>query len=380
MKAKIIRTSTIGMSLNLLLKGQLRFLNQHFEVVGISSEGEDLEIVREREGVRVEVVNMERKIAPLSDLKSLFNLYKRLKAEQPLVVHSITPKAGLLTMVAGKMAGVPIRIHTFTGLIFPYKTGMLQKILILMDKVLCSAATHIIPEGKGVEADLIKYNITSKPLIIIGNGNVNGVDMDYFDATQISAEEKANLRKSLGIAEEDIVFIFIGRIVRDKGINELIQAFSRCPQEHVKLLLVGPYEADDPIDEQNKNIIESNPNIITTGFQKDVRPYLSIANCLAFPSYREGFPNVVLQAGAMNLPAIVTNISGSNEIIIEGENGLIIPKQDSAALENALKQLINNPDLMHRLATNARKLVKERFEQQFVWNELLKNYNSWINK
>ncbi len=179
---KIIRTSTVPISLNILLKGQLKFLAQFFTVIGVSGDGQDLEEVEKREGIKTYPIEMERGISPVKDLVSLYRLYLLFKVEKPQIVHSITPKAGLLTMLAGKMAGVPIRMHTFTGLIFPTRKGLVQKLLIKMDKLLCWSATNIYPEGKGVKDDLIKYKITSKPLKVLANGNVNGIDLDYFSS------------------------------------------------------------------------------------------------------------------------------------------------------------------------------------------------------
>lgn len=146
---KLIRLSTVPLSLNILLKGQLSFLNNFFNIIAVSGNGPDLNVVAEREGVLVYSIEMERKISPFKDVVSLVKLYFYFRNERPFIVHSITPKAGLLSMIAAKLAGVPIRMHTFTGLIFPSKTGILQKILIAMDKLLCLCATNIYPEGEG---------------------------------------------------------------------------------------------------------------------------------------------------------------------------------------------------------------------------------------
>ena len=187
---KLIRTTTVPVSLNYLLKGQLSFLNQHFEVVAVSGEDEHLKAVVEREQVRVVPLTMQRAIRPFHDLVALWRLYWLFRTERPQIVHSITPKAGLLSMLAAKMAGVPVRMHTFTGLIFPSRSGFMQKLLIKMDQLLCWAATNIYPEGNGVKLDLIHYGITSKPLKVLANGNVNGIDLEFFSCTQIYSEQK----------------------------------------------------------------------------------------------------------------------------------------------------------------------------------------------
>mgnify|MGYP006163414085 FL=1 len=375
---KIIRTATVAMSLNILLKGQLRYLNQFFDVLAVSGYDADLETVKNREGVSIVSVAMKRSIAPFQDLISLYRLYKLFKKERPTIVHSITPKAGLLSMVAAKYANVPVRIHTFTGLVFPAKKGLFQKILILMDKVLCWHATHIIPEGAGVKQDLLDYKITNKPLEVIANGNVNGIDTTFFNSNTISEQQQQSLRNELGIDSSDFVFVFIGRLVTDKGINELVRAFLSLAIPNCKLLLVGPYETEDPLQPETLKAIQQNDSILSVGFQQDIRPYLVLSNCLVFPSYREGFPNVVMQAGAMGLPSIVTDINGSNEIIIEGLNGTIVPAKNVTALSNAMIRIKEDETWRNQLQSNARSSIISRYEQELVWEALLIKYKQFL--
>lgn len=376
---KLFRTATIPLSLNLLLKDQLRFLNQYFDVTAVSGDGKELDEIKDREGVTVKPVNMVRQISPYQDLKSLFKLYLLFRKEKPIIVHSITPKAGLLSMIAGKLTGVPIRIHTFTGLIFPTRTGPMKQLLILMDKFLCYCATDIYPEGNGVKTDLINYRITAKPLRILANGNVNGINLEFFRSEAVPEPKRINLRESLNIHPDDFVFIFIGRLVRDKGINELISAFKNINVPNTKLLLVGTFELElDPLLPDTLLEINTNANIISVGFQKDVRTYFAISDALVFPSYREGFPNVVLQAGAMELPSIVTNINGSNEIIINDKNGIIIPSQNVLELQKGMMKFATDKLFYQNLKVNARPLIVSRFEQKKVWEALLAEYNKLI--
>lgn len=379
LKPKILRTSTVPISLYYLLKGQLRFLNEYFEVVAVSGEDTHLRKVAEREGVRVVPLSMQRAIHLLADLVSLWRLYRLFKKERPHIVHSITPKAGLLSMLAAKMAGVPIRMHTFTGLIFPSRTGIMQRLLIQMDRLLCWSATNIYPEGNGVKQNLIHFGITSKPLKVLANGNVNGINLKFFSCGQVSTEQKDQLQQELGIQPNDFVFVFVGRLVGDKGINELIAAFSHLKTPNLKLLLVGPFETElDPLQPETLKVIKTHPNIISVGFQSDVRPYFAISDCLVFPSYREGFPNVVMQAGAMGLPSIVTDINGCNEIIVEGENGTILPVKNVLALVEAMQKICSDKVYYEQLQQNARVMIQSRYEQQVVWEALLAEYNSLL--
>lgn len=376
MKKKLIRISTIPGSLETLLKGQLKMLSEYYEVVAVSSPGEKMQVLEEREGVRTVSIPMERRISLVKDFISLLRLIVFFAKERPDIVHSITPKAGLLSMLAAWITRVPARMHTFTGLVFPTATGKMQKLLIAMDRLTCFCATHINPEGEGVKRDLVNYNITSKPLHTIANGNVNGIDLEYFDKTPEVVEKACSYKK-----EGTFTFCFVGRMVRDKGINELVHSFLRLYQkdERVRLLLVGPFEKElDPVLPEVEEHILHHPGICYMGYQNDVRPFLVASDALVFPSYREGFPNVVIQAGAMGLPAIVTDINGCNEIVLPDLNGVIIPSKDEQALYESMKYFASHPVEVERMAANARPLIASRYEQRIVWNALLDEYKSII--
>ncbi|RZL68822.1 MAG: glycosyltransferase family 1 protein [Pedobacter sp.] len=385
-KIKVVRSSTIAQSLDVLLKGQLGFLNEHFEVIAVSGYDHHLENVSKREKVKIKGLVMERKISLLKDLYSLFLLIRYFKSERPIIVHSITPKAGLLTMVAGKIAGVPIRLHTFTGLIFPTKKGFIQKVLIKMDKVLCWAATNIYPEGNGVKNDLISYKITKKPLKVLANGNVNGIDLKFFNPDNFAGADIDETKKGLNIDKDTFVFIFIGRLVADKGLNELVSAFKKLLDTHgdkisPKLILIGSHEPKlDPLSPQTLNEIESNNNIISLGFKEDIRPYLSISNAMVFPSYREGFPNVVIQAGAMGLPCIVTDINGSNELITNSINGTIIKVKDEGSILLAMSNMMNDKEYYKNRKISIRTLIAEKYTNEIVWSALIKEYRDLLNE
>lgn len=356
--------------------------NNGFEVIGVSSSGKDLTEVQETEGIRIASLEMTRTISPLSDFKSLWEFYKLCKKERPTIVHSHTPKAGIVGMLGAKLAGVPIRLHTVAGLPLMEAKGFKRKILNVVEKLTYAAATKVYPNSKGLYDFILQNNFTSKEkLKIIGNGSSNGIDTAHFSKNNFTSEELTRLKNELVIQEDNFVFIFVGRLVGDKGINELVEAFKSFRNvSNVKLLLVGPQESElDPLKPETIKEMESNPQIISVGYQKDVRPYFAISNALVFPSYREGFPNVVMQAGALELPCIVTNINGCNEIIVEGENGLIIPVKDSNAIYNAMLNIFEDENVYKRLKSNARSMITSRYEQKVVWNEILKEYNNFLN-
>lgn len=377
---KIIRTSTVPGSLNTFCRGLLRELHEAdgYEVVAVSSPDRRLDEVAEREGVRTVAVPMERHISPLKDLKSLWRLIRVFRKERPTMVHSMTPKAGLLSMMAAWLTRVPVRVHTFTGLVFPTAKGLTQKILILTDRITCACATHVIPEGEGVKNDLINYRITKKPLKVLGHGNVRGIDLEHYnpELPEVKAEA-AKIRKD-GV----FTFVFVGRLVGDKGINELVAAFALLNKEYpnTRLILVGRKEMEqDPLQPNTIKEIESNQSIEAVGEQMDVRPWMAASDVFVFPSYREGFPNVVIEAGAMCLPSIVTDINGSNEIVIDGKNGIIIPSHNAAALYESMKQMMEHSELRESLAVNARPLVSSRYEQGYVRQCLKEYYQEILN-
>lgn len=375
-RLKIIRTSTVATSLNVFCRGTLKKLSEKYDVVAVSTPGDELNEIAQREGVRTVGVPMTRPISPINDLVSLLRLVKTFLRERPDMVHSITPKAGLLSMIAAWICRVPVRMHTFTGLVFPTATGLKQRVLMLTDRITCACATHIVPEGEGVKYDLQHYGITRKPMNVLGYGNVRGVDMAHYCRT---AEVMA---KADGIRQSDVfTFVFVGRIVRDKGIGELVDAFSRLNKEisGTRLLLVGYYEDTDPLDDAVRQEIDNNPAIVMAGRQTDVRPWYAASDALAFPSYREGFPNVVLEAGAMGLPSIVTDINGSREIISEGENGVIVPAHDADAPYEQMRRMVRDQSFTARLAANSRRMVAERFDKRFVEKCLLDYYEEVIN-
>lgn len=375
-KKTLIRITTVPISLEKLLTGQLEFMSEFYNVIAVSSEKENLEKLGKKINLPVFPVNLTRQITPIKDLSALFRLFIFFKKTKPLIVHTHTPKAGTIGMMAAKLAGVPLRLHTVAGLPLLETTGKKRKLLDFVEKITYSCANHVYPNSKGLMDIIIKNNYCNpKKLKVIANGSSNGIDTSYFNPTLFSENEKADLKKKIGINEDDFVFIFVGRLVKDKGVNELIAAFSKLQYPKNKLLLVGDYENElDPLLTETLEMIESNKNIISTGFQYDVRPYFAISDALVFPTYREGFPNVVMQAGAMNLTCIVTDINGCNEIIIEDKNGIIIPVKDESAIFEAMKSFISDSEKLQQMKENARQLIVSRYEQKIVWKAIFDEY------
>ncbi|QLL59915.1 glycosyltransferase family 4 protein [Empedobacter falsenii] len=356
--------------------------NNSFDVIGVSSYGNELLDVKREEGIKVYPIEMSRKITPIKDIKSLWSMYRLLKKEKPQIVHTHTPKAGIVGMLAAKFAGIPIRLHTVAGLPLMEAKGNKRKILDFVEKLTYSSATKIYPNSLGLYNFILQNGYASKDkLHVIADGSSNGIDTNFFSKENISLDEQVSLKTKLIINENDFVFVFVGRLVGDKGINELISAFSKLQIDNVKLLLVGSFEAElDPLNIETLKEINTNSKIISVGFQKDVRPYFAISNVLVFPSYREGFPNVVMQAGAMELPSIVSNINGCNEIVQEGKNGTIISVKSSEEILNAMQKLISDKNYYASLQINARPMIQSRYEQSVVWEAILDEYNLLISQ
>jgi len=380
-KKKLIRVTAIPESLRHLLRGQLKYMSQYYEVVAVCSEGNGkMQLMLHEQGdIRGIAVEIKRHPSPWNDLKTLFKLIKVFRKEKPFIVHTHTPKAGLLGMMAAKLTGVPHRLHTVAGLPLLVHQGLGRKVLNMMERVTSACATQVFPNSFAM-MKIMEEEGLCKPgkMRVIGNGSSNGVDTRHFSPDAL-AENKSELRRNAGVGEGEFVFVFIGRIVKDKGMNELARSVSLLAEKGLrfKVVLVGVHESNlDPLDDDAEKVIMEHPFVKYVGGQMDVRPFLKMADAFVFPSYREGFPNVVMEAGAMGLPAIVTDINGCNEIIEEGKNGRIIPPKDKEALANMMQWFIEHPKEVVAMAANARDMVVARYERAYIWEELLKTYQA----
>ncbi|MEZ4874795.1 MAG: glycosyltransferase family 4 protein [Flavobacteriaceae bacterium] len=377
-KQKLIRITTVPLSLEKLLEGQLGFMKDYFELTAVSSEKTRLEAFAKNEGVASFYLPLTRKITPFKDLLAVYKLYLFLRKTKPSIVHSHTPKAGVVGMMAAWMARVPHRLHTVAGLPLMEASGLKRKLLVVIEIVTYRFATKVYPNSKGLKDFILSENLIGRSKIsIIGKGSSNGIDTHYFSKALFNEHTKDQLRKSLSFSKEDFVFVFVGRLVKDKGIVELVNAFSALSieMEKAQLLLVGPLETElDPLPSETLATIEQHPNIRSLGYQQDVRPYFAISQALVFPSYREGFPNVVLQALAMELPTIATNINGCNELVIPNENGFLVPPKNEKALLEAMKTLVTNEALYQSLKQHCRKPIVDSYERQEIWQAILQEY------
>jgi len=376
MKKKFIITTTIPLSLG-FFKGQVQELKKVFDIEVISSPGELLDVFCTKEKVKGYYVAMNREISILRDIVSLYRLVKMFFKIKPAIIHGSTPKAGLLSMIAGWANKVPTRIYYVHGLRYQGVHGIKKHLLILMEKLSCFFATHVYAVSFGVKNVLEKDGITKKNIHIIGCGSVNGVDLDYFS---ILNPDINDLKENYNLTSNNFVFGFVGRLVKDKGIHELVNAFLRINKtnKNARLLIVGDFENEDAVDANIVQEIKMNPAIVFVGFQTDIRPFLKMMDVFVFPSYREGFGVSLMEAAAMEVPAISSDIIGCNEIIENGYNGMLIPSKSEEHLFLAMNKLSSNEKMLKEMSRVARTHVKKKYGQKELWENTLKSYTQVV--
>lgn len=379
---KILRITTVPLSLNVLLKGQLKFMNESgFEVTAVSANGPEVTEIKDREGVEHIVIPLTRKITPLRDLIALWKMTRLIKKLKPQIVHTHTPKAGLIGMMSAWVARTPVRIHTVAGMPLMEAKGISKVLLKLSELMTYRCATKVYPNSIQLKDWMLNnFDVSKHKVAVIGNGTSNGINTQHYDRTDSVLSQAAEIRQQLGIEQEAKVLIFVGRLVKDKGIIELVDAFSDLEIQGLHLVLVGNYEDErDPVPPHIKETINQAANIHAVGFQKDIRPYMALSDLFVFPSYREGFPNVVLQALSMQLPCVVSNINGCNEVIKDGVNGVIVEPKNTTQLQQAMYALLTNIEKFDILSNNARPSVVHHYEQKDYWQALLREYKSLLN-
>ncbi len=380
-KSKIIRVTTVPISMNIILKGQLAYMNEFYELVGVTGQDDKhFKDIAEREGIRMIPLPMSRTIRPYKDLLSLWAMFRLLQREKPQIIHTHTPKAGLIGMIAGWAAGVPVRLHTVGGIPWMESSGIKRKVLALVEKITYCFAHRIYPNSKGLAQFIQDEKLCPKEKIkVLGRGGSNGVNTDFFKSDPYL---RRSMRSQYEIKDNEIILGFVGRIAREKGIVEWLEAYDKIKDKYpVKLLLVGVFEKENGIlSEEIIQKIMTDDNILYLGRFDDVRPYYNMMDIFIFPSYREGFPNAVLEACSMSLPVIATNINGCNEIIIDKLTGLLIPPKSASALENAIITLLSNAELVSQLAKNSRENVVQNFRREKIWVALKDEYNYFLHQ
>lgn len=371
---RILRVATVPFFVLHHLEGQIRALvAAGHEVTVVTSPGEGFERIAALGVARVVAVEIPRQISPIADLIALAKLVRVIRAVKPDLVHTHTPKAGLLGALAGRACRVPVRLHTFTGQAWAERAGFVRWASRLADRIVIALNTRCYADSASQRDFLIAEGIAPPArLQVLGAGSLGGVDLQRFDAARL-APAAAAARARLGIAATDRVIVFIGRVTRDKGIVELVAAF-RALQGAV-LVLVGPFEPDrDPLPEDTRREIERNPAIRAIGYDATPEAYLAFADLLCLPSYREGFGNVVIEAAALGVPCVGTRIVGLTDAVVDGETGVLVPPKDATALGTALASLLTDDTRRRALGEAAQRRVRALFDAAEMNARLLKEY------
>jgi len=380
-RKKLIRITTVPMALRYLLNGQMRFMKeQGFEVLMISADGRERAEVIANEQCPHLVVPMTRRITPFRDLRCLWQLIRIFRREKPDIVHTHTPKAGLLGMLAARISGIKIRIHTVAGLPLMVETGFKRRLLNFTEKLTYSSATQVWPNSRSLY-DFIRSKgmAPANKLQVIGMGSTNGIDLGRFSTEALHADRIREIKQGIGYSEQNQYLLFIGRLVKDKGIIEAVHVFIGLHETmpSLRLLLVGDYEPDlDPLPEETMNTIKTHPAIIHIAWTNEVEYYLHVAGYLLFPSHREGFPNVLLQAGAMGLPVICSRIEGNVDLVTERETGLIFAPANETEMRKCLQYALANPVLMKEMAAKLQQRISLHYRREKVWAHLLEAYRT----
>jgi glycosyltransferase involved in cell wall biosynthesis len=380
---KLIRITTAPLSMKYLLTGQMGYMQQHgFDVTMISSEGSEWPDIIDNEKCSHHIIHMTRKMTPFTDVVSLWKLYRFFKSQQPDIVHSHTPKAGLLAMMAAKFAGIKIRVHTVAGLRFMTAAGAGRKILVQMEKITGRAATHVWPNSHSLFSYIKQHRLVPlRKLEVIGLGSSNGINLARFSPSRLNEHQLKIVKEKIGYSDQLIYLLCVGRIVKDKGIDELVKVFETVYSNNanLRLILVGEFEDElDPVSKEARKIITSHPGIILTGWSEHVEYYMYLAYALLHPSYREGFPNVLLQAGAMCCPVICSRIEGNVDIIEHEQTGLLFEVKNEEDLRNKLEQSFANGQALRGYASVLRKQIETYFDQPVLHDLIRKRYEELL--
>lgn len=364
------------------LRGQVAYLVDHgFDVTIISGPGEEISFLAEQENARLYTIPFTKKITPVTDLFQLFTIIRILKKEKPDIINAGNPKSGFLIMLACWLSGYQKTIFTLHGLVSDTKNGLLKRLITVTEKISCGIAkkvmvvsptlkTHaenrrILPYGKGV---------------VIGHGSANGVNLEVFRKTAETGAKTDALRIQVGLNGDEVVLGFIGRISKDKGVGLLLSSFNLLRDKYpsLRLLLAGPLIEENPVSKQELKQMHNDEKIIYLGKLLDVVPIYSLLDILVLPSHREGFPNVLIEAGAMQVPVIASDIPGCRDAVLSGINGELFRKGDVNALIQSLEKLIQHKDLRTLYGKNGRKFVEENFENKTIWEGQLNMYRSLL--
>ena len=378
-KPLLLHIVTVPQTLSSFFAGQIEYMkSKGFAVAAISSPGEQIEFVERRDNIRVYQISMLRRISPLADIVAVFRLLRIIKRLRPTIVHCHTPKAVFLGILTAYFARVPVRVFTLHGLRGWGVAGVKKWILDTTEKLSCRLAQKVFAVSHSVCQEVLKRGYCDEGKIqVLANGTCNGVDAkNRFNPGRYGAEVRSEMRRKYGIPDDAMVLCYVGRIVRDKGMSELIAAWQKLRGEfdNLYLLMVGEYESQDAVGSLEAQILSNDDRIVITGFVQEMPEHYLAADRVTLPTYREGFPYAPLESAAMELAIVATRVCGCVDAIEDGRTGVLVPAKDAEALYSAIKELLSNKPLREKMGWAARKRVLERFAPEMVWEALYSQY------
>lgn len=380
---KVARVSTVPLFVVAHLKAQIEELSASgMAVTVITSRDEMSDELAKNQSLTYIPVNIEREISLFKDFVSLIALISTFRKGKFDIIHSTTPKAGLLCAIAGFFSGTKIRLHTFTGQPWTTMSGFKRSLLKMCDRIIGLLNTHCYADSESQKNFLVSSGIIKvEKISVIGVGSIAGIDLNRFDPTRYTSEQLSVLRADLDIPESGKVLLFVGRITPDKGIKELVSAFAEIVNKdnNVFLVFVGPFESVGGDIVGQVTDVNVQKNIKMVGYSDEPEKYMALADLLCLPSYREGFGTVVIEAAAMGTPTIGTNIYGLSDAIVDGETGVLVPVRDPVALEAAIQSTLNNAPLMSAMGVAARDRACRDFGANICSHLLINEYKGFAN-
>jgi glycosyltransferase involved in cell wall biosynthesis len=360
------------------MRGQLAFMREHgFDVLVIASPGAELDRVRDREGVETVPIEMERSIAPKADALSLARLIDAFRRIRPDIVNAGTPKGGLLGMLAARITRVPIRIYLLRGLRLETVRGPTRRILGATERIAAGCAHEVACVSPSLLRAAVDGGfIPANKAVIVGPGTSNGVDAERFRRTPELRSLGAEKLAALGIAPDERVVAYVGRLVKDKGIDVLLDAFAivRRSVPAARLLLLGGDLGDEAVDAELAARVRAAPGVVTTKTLHDLAPYYARIDVLAFPSYREGFPNVPIEAACAEVPVVGYRSTGVVDAVVSGVTGVLVEQDDVAGMARSIVEYLRDPGLAAAHGKAARERASRTFDRNFVWEAWFERY------
>ncbi len=375
---RVVHVLTVPLSLR-FLRGQCRHLRERgYEVHVVCSAGPELDAFAREEGAHVHTLRLGRRITPIRDVQNLIGLIALLRRLRPSVVHGHTPKAGLLASIAGFIADVPVRVYSLRGLPLETAKGSKLRLLTATERVACACSGDVIAVSHSLMREALARGLCPpSKMRVLCSGSSGGVDAVRFDRTRLGPATLSSLRSQLGILPEAPIVGFVGRLTKDKGLVRLMEAWAtlRVRVPDARLLIVGSEDGTDPLPHDCLEAIKVDPRVCRVPFTESIEPLYGLMDVLVLLSEREGFPNVVLEAAAMCVPAVVLRATGSMDAVVDGKTGRIVDREDRSGLVEALAGYLENPDLRVSHGRNARARVEADFRQMPIWEAITARYD-----